>query len=129
VQEGWRVKKEQHLILGKKCLVITAVHNEKKRSNRIFKVTQFNGKKSHGRCAKRKKAWNLSKKILSFQRNEQGAAIICLHFQAMILQEPLRKIQTFASAINRKDKDTLSKMEKYLLNVCKLFCRTDAVVD
>ena len=111
VQEGWRVRKDGSLFWA--SVVITAVHNEKNEVIGFSKVTHDLTEKKKSEDALKNKKAELEEKNRELQRmNEelQSFAYISSHD----LQEPLRKIQTFASRIAEKEKTTLSDNGKYL---------------
>jgi len=117
VQEGWRVKKDNTLFWAN--VVITAVHNEKNEVIGYSKVTHDLTAKKASDDVLREKKMELEQKNIELQKMNkelQSFAYISSHD----LQEPLRKIQTFASRIIEKDKDTLSENGKYLFKRMQL---------
>lgn len=117
VQEGWRVKKDNTLFWA--SVVITAVHNEKNEVIGYSKVTHDLTAKKASDDVLREKKMELEQKNIELQKMNkelQSFAYISSHD----LQEPLRKIQTFASRIIEKDKDTLSENGKYLFKRMQL---------
>ncbi|MGO4770388.1 PAS domain S-box protein [Flavobacterium sp. W22_SRS_FK3] len=107
--EGWRVRKNGSLIWA--SVVITAVHDKKKNLIGFSKVT-------HDLTEKKKADDKLKLNRLELQQKNaeleqmnkelQSFAYISSHD----LQEPLRKIQTFASQIIDKESDNLSDVGK-----------------
>ncbi|MDL5512782.1 PAS domain S-box protein [Arenibacter sp. M-2] len=117
VQEGWRVRKDKKLFWA--SVVITAVHNEFNELIGYSKVTHDLTVKKESDDALKEKRAELEEKNIELQKMNkelQSFAYISSHD----LQEPLRKIQTFASRIIEKDKDTLSENGKYLFKRMQL---------
>lgn len=117
VQEGWRVRKDGSLFWA--SVVITAVHNEAKEVIGFSKVTHDLTTKKEADDALNDKRLELEQKNAELQRMNkelQSFAYISSHD----LQEPLRKIQTFATRIKDKEyanlsangKDMFTRMEK-----------------
>ncbi|MCK0145668.1 PAS domain S-box protein [Arenibacter sp. F26102] len=127
VQEGWRVRKDKTLFWA--SVVITAIHNEENEVIGYSKVTHdLTTKKASDDALKEKKV-ELEQKNTELQKMNkelQSFAYISSHD----LQEPLRKIQTFASRIIEKDKDTLSENGKYLFKRMQLSAeRMQSLID
>ena len=127
VQEGWRVRKDNTLFWA--SVVITAIHDEKNKVIGFSKVTHDLTAKKESDDALRDKKFELEQKNIELQKMNkelQSFAYISSHD----LQEPLRKIQTFASRIIEKDKDTLSENGKYLFNRMQLSAeRMQSLID
>ncbi len=112
-QEGWRVRKDGNLFWA--SVVITAVHNEKKEVIGFSKVTHDLTAKKEADDALKDKQLELEQKNSELQKMNkalQSFAYISSHD----LQEPLRKIQTFATRIIEKEKANLSETGKDLFN-------------
>ena len=113
VQEGWRKKKDGSLFWA--SVLITAVHNEEGDVIGFSKVTHdLTDKKNADDLMKLKSAQLEQKNIELDKMNKelQSFAYISSHD----LQEPLRKIQTFASRIVDKEKDNLSEQGNELFH-------------
>ncbi|WP_051315276.1 PAS domain-containing sensor histidine kinase [Algoriphagus terrigena] len=112
-QEGWRVKKDGSLFWA--SVVITAVHNDKREVIGFSKVTHDLTDKKEASDALNAKTIELEEKNSELQRMNkelQSFAYISSHD----LQEPLRKIQTFASRIVEKEYENLSDKGRELFN-------------
>ena len=127
LQEGWRVRKDGTLFWA--SVVITAVHNEKNEVIGYSKVTHDLTVKKESDDALKEKQAELEQKNIELQKMNkelQSFAYISSHD----LQEPLRKIQTFASRIIEKDHDTLSENGKYLFKRMQLSAeRMQSLID
>lgn len=113
LQEGWRVRKDGTLFWA--SVVITAIHNEADEVIGFSKVTHDLTEKKEANDALLNKQLELEQKNTELQKLNkelQSFAYISSHD----LQEPLRKIQTFASRIAEIDQDTLSEKGKDLFN-------------
>lgn len=117
VQKGWRVKKDNTLFWA--SVVITAIHNEKNEVIGFSKVTHDLTAKKATDDALKNKQLELEQKNIELQemnKELQSFTFISSHD----LQEPLRKIQTFALRIAEKEKDNLSENGKYLFKRMQL---------
>jgi PAS domain S-box-containing protein len=127
LQEGWRVRKDRTLFWA--SVVITAIHDEENRVIGFSKVTHDLTAKKESDDALREKKAELEEKNSELQKMNkelQSFAYISSHD----LQEPLRKIQTFASRIIEKDHDTLSENGKYLFKRMQLSAaRMQSLID
>jgi PAS domain S-box-containing protein len=111
VQEGWRVRKDGSVFWA--SVVITAVHNERNEVIGFSKVTHDLTAKKEANDALQFKQHELEQKnseLEKMNKELQSFAYISSHD----LQEPLRKIQTFASRIAEKEKENLSGYGKDL---------------
>lgn len=109
VQQGWRVRKDGSLFWA--SVVITAVHNKDNEVIGFSKVTHDLTEKKRADDKIRLNALELEHKNaeLEYMNKElQSFAYISSHD----LQEPLRKIQTFASQIIDKEFENLSDSGK-----------------
>ncbi|GAB3234208.1 PAS domain S-box protein [Algoriphagus aestuariicola] len=112
-QEGWRVKKDGSRFWA--SVVITAVHNDQREIIGFSKVTHDLTEKKEAADALEAKKTELEEKNAELQRMNkelQSFAYISSHD----LQEPLRKIQTFASRIIEKEYASLSDKGRELFN-------------
>ena len=104
-QQGWRVRKDGTLFWA--SVVITAVHNEAKEVIGYSKVTHDLTEKKQAEDQLKANAALLEQKNAELEKMNkelQSFAYISSHD----LQEPLRKIQTFASQIVQKEVQNLS---------------------
>jgi PAS domain S-box-containing protein len=109
VQEGWRVKKNGKLFWA--SVVITAVHNKKNEVIGFSKVTHDLTEKKKADDKLKLNALELKQKNIELElmnQELQSFAYISSHD----LQEPLRKIQTFATQLIEKESMNLSETGK-----------------
>lgn len=109
VQEGWRVRKDGTPFWA--SVVITAVHNKKNQVIGFSKVTHDLTEKKRANDKLKQNALELEQKnteLEQMNKELQSFAYISSHD----LQEPLRKIQTFATQIIDRESDNLSELGK-----------------
>lgn len=109
VHEGWRVRKNGSLIWA--SVVITAIHNKKNEVIGFSKVTHDLTEKKKADDKLKLNARELEQKnreLENMNKELQSFTYISSHD----LQEPLRKIQTFASQIIERESHTLSDIGK-----------------
>ena len=109
VQEGWRIRKNGSLFWAN--VVITAVRNKKKEIIGFSKVTHDLTEKKKADDKLKLNGLELQQKNIELEKMNkelQSFAYISSHD----LQEPLRKIQTFASLIMEKESHNLSDSGK-----------------
>jgi len=109
IHEGWRKRKDGSLFWA--SVVITAVHNKQKEVIGFSKVTHDLTEKKKDEDKLRMNALELAQKnneLEEMNKELQSFAYISSHD----LQEPLRKIQTFASQIIEKEAKNLSENGK-----------------
>jgi PAS domain S-box-containing protein len=107
--EGWRVRNDGSLFWAN--VLITAIHNKKKELIGFSKVTHDLTEKKKADDKIKMNALELQQKnveLESMNKELQSFAYISSHD----LQEPLRKIQTFASQILDKESQNLSDTGK-----------------
>ena len=113
VQEGWRKKKNGKLFWA--SVLITAVHDNEGKVIGFSKVTHDLSEKKKANDLMKLKSEELEQKNIELDKMNkelQSFAYISSHD----LQEPLRKIQTFASLIVDKEKENLSEQGNNLFN-------------
>ncbi|MDR7211624.1 PAS domain S-box protein [Flavobacterium piscis] len=109
VHEGWRVRKDGTLIWAN--VVITAIHNKKNEVIGFSKVTHDLTEKKKADDKLKLNARELEQKnreLENMNKELQSFTYISSHD----LQEPLRKIQTFASQIIERESQNLSDIGK-----------------
>ncbi|MCI9844587.1 PAS domain S-box protein [Flavobacterium pectinovorum] len=109
VQQGWRVRKNGTLFWA--SVVITAVHNKQNEVIGFSKMTHDLTEKKEADDKLKQNALELEQKnaeLEQMNKELQSFAYISSHD----LQEPLRKIQTFATQIIEKESDNLSDVGK-----------------
>ncbi|MET3025571.1 PAS domain S-box protein [Flavobacterium sp. UW10123] len=109
IHEGWRARKDGSLFWA--SVVITAVHNKQKEVIGFSKVTHDLTEKKKDEDKLRMNSLELAQKnneLEEMNKELQSFAYISSHD----LQEPLRKIQTFASQIIEKEAEHLSENGK-----------------
>ncbi|WP_343695028.1 PAS domain S-box protein [Flavobacterium sp.] len=109
VQQGWRVRKNGSLFWA--SVVITAIHNKNNDIIGFSKVTHDLTEKKKADDKIKRNALELEQKnaeLEQMNKELQSFAYISSHD----LQEPLRKIQTFATMIREKEYDNLSDYGK-----------------
>ncbi|MEO7975629.1 PAS domain S-box protein [Flavobacterium sp.] len=109
VHEGWRVRKNGSLFWAN--VVITAIHNKKNEVIGFSKVTHDLTEKKKADDKIKLNAVELEQKNVELEnmnKELQSFTYISSHD----LQEPLRKIQTFASQIIERESDNLSDLGK-----------------
>ncbi|WP_337966850.1 PAS domain S-box protein [uncultured Flavobacterium sp.] len=108
-QEGWRVRKDGTYFWA--SVVITAIHNKKNQVIGFSKVTHDLTEKKRASDKLKQNGLELEQKnteLEQMNKELQSFAYISSHD----LQEPLRKIQTFATQIMEKELDNLSETGK-----------------
>jgi PAS domain S-box-containing protein len=104
-QEGWRVRKDGSLFWA--SVVITAVHNKKGQVIGFSKVTHDLTEKKKADDKLKLNALELEQKNAELEKMNQELQSFA-YISSHDLQEPLRKIQTFASQILEKEFENLS---------------------
>ncbi len=127
VQEGWRVRKDGTLFWA--SVVITAVHNEKREVIGFSKVTHDLTEKKRADDMLKEYASKLERnntELGKMNKELQSFAYISSHD----LQEPLRKIQTFASRIAETEHGQLSETGRlYFLRMQDAALRMQTLID
>ncbi|MFD1602583.1 PAS domain S-box protein [Flavobacterium artemisiae] len=106
VHEGWRIRKDGSLFWA--SVVITAVHNKQNNIIGFSKVTHDLTERKRANDKLKQNSLELEQKnneLEEMNKELQSFAYISSHD----LQEPLRKIQTFASQIMEKELENLSE--------------------
>ncbi|PWB27014.1 PAS domain S-box protein [Flavobacterium sp. HTF] len=109
LQEGWRVRKNGSLFWA--SVVITAVHNKKNDVIGFSKVTHDLTEKKRADDKLKLNALELEQKNIELEQINQELQSFT-YISSHDLQEPLRKIQTFASQIMDRELDNLSDSGK-----------------
>lgn len=109
IQEGWRVRKDKSLFWA--SVVITAVHNKKSEVIGFSKVTHDLTDKKNGDDQLKLYALELKQKNIELEKMNQELQSFA-YISSHDLQEPLRKIQTFASLILDQEFQNLSEKGK-----------------
>ncbi|KQX13554.1 PAS domain-containing sensor histidine kinase [Flavobacterium sp. Root420] len=104
-QEGWRVRKDGSLFWA--SVVITAVHNKKGQVIGFSKVTHDLTEKKKADDKLKLNALELEQKNAELEKMNQELQSFA-YISSHDLQEPLRKIQTFATLILEKEFENLS---------------------
>ncbi|MNQ34702.1 Phytochrome-like protein cph1 [compost metagenome] len=104
-QEGWRVRKDGSLFWA--SVVITAVHNKKGEVIGFSKVTHDLTEKKKADDKLKLNALELEQKNAELEKMNQELQSFA-YISSHDLQEPLRKIQTFATLILEKEFENLS---------------------
>jgi len=108
-QEGWRVRKDGTHFWA--SVVITAVHNKKGQVIGFSKVTHDLSEKKKADDKLKLNALELEQKNIELEKMNQELQSFA-YISSHDLQEPLRKIQTFASLIVEKEFENLSDSGK-----------------
>ncbi|WP_202110807.1 PAS domain S-box protein [Flavobacterium hydrocarbonoxydans] len=107
LQEGWRIRKDGTLFWA--SVVITAVHNKKKEVIGFSKVTHDLTEKKKAEDKLKLNALELEQKNVELEQMNKDLQSFT-YISSHDLQEPLRKIQTFASQIIDREVDNLSEI-------------------
>lgn len=108
-QEGWRVRKDKTLFWA--SVTITAVHNKKNQVIGFSKVTHDLTEKKAADDKLKLNALELEQKNKELEKMNQELQSFA-YISSHDLQEPLRKIQTFATQIMEKESENLSDYGK-----------------
>ncbi len=108
-QEGWRVRKDGTNFWA--SVVITAVHNKKNQVIGFSKVTHDLTEKKKADDKLKLNALELEQKNAELEKMNQELQSFA-YISSHDLQEPLRKIQTFASLIMEKEFENLTDSGK-----------------
>lgn len=109
VQEGWRIRKNGSLFWAN--VVITAVRNKKKELIGFSKVTHDLTEKKKADDKLKLNGLELQQKNIELEKMNKELQSFT-YISSHDLQEPLRKIQTFASLIMEKESHNLSDSGK-----------------
>jgi len=109
LQQGWRVRKDGTYFWA--SVVITAVHNKKKQVIGFSKVTHDLTEKKKADDKLRLNALELEQKNSELEKMNQELQSFA-YISSHDLQEPLRKIQTFASQIMDREFENLTESGK-----------------
>jgi PAS domain S-box-containing protein len=107
--EGWRIRKDGTRFWG--STVITALHDEENNIVGFSKVTRDLSEKRNAEEAMKANARMLEQKNKELSSMNQELASFA-YVSSHDLQEPLRKIQTFATRIVETEQDNLSQKGK-----------------
>ncbi|MTH15639.1 PAS domain S-box protein [Flavobacterium sp. LC2016-01] len=108
-QEGWRIRKDKTLFWA--SVTITAVHNKKNQVIGFSKVTHDLTEKKTADDKLKLNALELEQKNKELEKMNQELQSFA-YISSHDLQEPLRKIQTFATQIMEKESENLSDYGK-----------------
>jgi PAS domain S-box-containing protein len=108
-QEGWRVRKDGSHFWA--SVVITAVHNKKNQVIGFSKVTHDLSEKKKADDRLKQNALELEQKNIELEKMNQELQSFA-YISSHDLQEPLRKIQTFATQIIERESQNLSDYGK-----------------
>jgi PAS domain S-box-containing protein len=125
VHEGWRVRKDGSRFWG--AVVITAIHNEAGEHIGFSKVTRDLTLRKAAEDELRETALELDSNNRILQRLNEDLASFN-YVASHDLKEPLRKIQTFASLIERTD-GSPEKVALYLQKIKESAARSYGLID
>jgi PAS domain S-box-containing protein len=123
--EGWRIRKDGTRFWGN--VIITALHNEAGEHIGFSKVTRDLTLKKQADDEIRENAMDLSRNNRLLQRLNEDLASFN-YVASHDLKEPLRKIQTFASLIERSE-DLPEKILTYLKKIKESASRSNSLID